>query len=93
MCAALTAIITEGVDIPPVDCVMLARPTRSSVLLQQMLGRGLRLAPGKEYCLVLDFKDNVKSSIALASIPTLMGLPPDYELDGGQFSRPLSSHS
>jgi superfamily II DNA or RNA helicase len=41
------ALVTEGVDIPPIDCLMMARPTRSDVLLQQMLGRGMRIHPGK----------------------------------------------
>ena len=41
---------------------------------------------------MLDFKDNVKSTIALAGIPTLMGLPPDYELDGEQIMVLNSQH-
>lgn len=39
-------ILTEGVDMPRVDCILLARPTKSSILLQQMIGRGLRLFQG-----------------------------------------------
>jgi len=38
-----------------VDTLLLLRPTQSPVLFQQQIGRGLRLAPGKESCLVLDF--------------------------------------
>jgi hypothetical protein len=38
-----------------VDTLLLLRPTQSPVLFQQQIGRGLRLAPGKEGCLVLDF--------------------------------------
>jgi ATP-dependent helicase IRC3 len=38
-------IVTEGVDIPAIDSIILARPTRSGVLLQQMVGRGMRLHP------------------------------------------------
>ncbi|MBA3772694.1 MAG: DUF3427 domain-containing protein [Ramlibacter sp.] len=56
----LSALVTvdlynEGVDLPSVDTLLLLRPTQSPVLFQQQIGRGLRLAPGKESCLVLDF--------------------------------------
>ena len=47
-------LASYGFDLPELDCVVLARPTRSLVLYLQMLGRGLRPAPGKEHCLVLD---------------------------------------
>jgi hypothetical protein len=48
-------LYNEGVDIPEVDTLLLLRPTQSPVLFQQQIGRGLRLMPGKESCLVLDF--------------------------------------
>ncbi len=56
----VTALVTcdlynEGVDLPLVDTLLLLRPTQSPVLFQQQIGRGLRLAKGKESCLVLDF--------------------------------------
>lgn len=56
----ISAIVTcdlynEGVDLPFVDTLLLLRPTQSPVLFQQQIGRGLRLAKGKESCLVLDF--------------------------------------
>jgi ATP-dependent helicase IRC3 len=47
-------VLTEGTDLPPCDCVVMARPTRSRPRYMQALGRGLRLFPGKEDCLVLD---------------------------------------
>ncbi|KAJ3126412.1 hypothetical protein HK098_007545 [Nowakowskiella sp. JEL0407] len=75
-------IVTEGVDIPNIDCVLLARPTASSVLLQQMIGRGLRLCQGKEDCLLLDFHDVVNNKIQLATIPTLAGLDPQFSFEG-----------
>ncbi|KAJ3323610.1 hypothetical protein HDV06_001634 [Boothiomyces sp. JEL0866] len=74
-------IITEGVDIPNIDCLLMARPTKSGVLLQQMLGRGMRLHPGKESCLVLDFVDTIDSSMMVATIPTLLGLDPSYVMN------------
>ena len=48
-------LYNEGVDLPNVDTLLLLRPTQSPLLFQQQLGRGLRLAPGKDSCLVLDF--------------------------------------
>ncbi|RYG96689.1 MAG: DUF3427 domain-containing protein, partial [Alphaproteobacteria bacterium] len=56
LCALVTVdLYNEGVDLPTVDTLLLLRPTQSPVLFQQQLGRGLRLHPGKESCLVLDF--------------------------------------
>lgn len=49
-----------GFDLPELDCVVFARPTKSLGLYIQMLGRGLRTAPGKEKCLVLDHAGNVQ---------------------------------
>ncbi|KAF6265835.1 hypothetical protein COO60DRAFT_1456872 [Scenedesmus sp. NREL 46B-D3] len=49
--------LTEGFDEPSIDALLLARPTKSTGLYTQMLGRGLRRAPGKDNCLVLDFTD------------------------------------
>lgn len=42
-----------------VRCIVLARPTRSEMLLVQMIGRGLRKAYGKEYCLIFDHSDSL----------------------------------
>lgn len=47
-------VLTEGFDQPDVDCVVIARPTKSQSLYTQMVGRALRLSPGKEEALVLD---------------------------------------
>ncbi|KAI8602849.1 hypothetical protein EDD21DRAFT_370703 [Dissophora ornata] len=66
-------ILTEGTDIPAIDSIVMARPTKSNVLFQQMLGRGMRLYDGKEDCLVLDFVDVVKGE-GLVNLPTLLGL-------------------
>jgi DNA repair protein RadD len=52
-------VLTMGFDAPIVDCVALLRPTISTGLYYQMVGRGFRLHPGKENCLVLDFGGNV----------------------------------
>jgi superfamily II DNA or RNA helicase/HKD family nuclease len=56
LCALVTVdLYNEGVDLPEVDTLLLLRPTQSPVLFQQQIGRGLRLAKGKESCLILDF--------------------------------------
>ncbi|KAG0297233.1 hypothetical protein BGZ98_000660, partial [Dissophora globulifera] len=68
-------ILTEGTDVPTIDSVIMARPTKSNVLFQQMMGRGMRLSPGKEDCLVLDFVDIVKDD-GMVTVPTLLGLDP-----------------
>lgn len=51
-------IFNEGVDIPEVDTLLFLRPTESLTIFLQQLGRGLRLAEGKECCTVLDFVGN-----------------------------------
>ncbi|NCB37629.1 MAG: restriction endonuclease subunit R [Erysipelotrichia bacterium] len=55
-------ILGEGVDIPAVSHVLLLRPTESSAVILQQLGRGLRLVPGKEYLVALDFVGNFRNS-------------------------------
>ena len=49
------SVLTTGFDAPSVDLVALCRPTLSAGLYVQMVGRGLRLSPGKSDCLVLDY--------------------------------------
>jgi len=49
-------VLTTGIDWD-VRCIILARPTKSEILFTQIIGRGLRTAPGKEYCLILDHSD------------------------------------
>lgn len=52
------ALWTEGVDIPEIDCILVARPTASLALHRQMIGRGMRPAYGKTDCIVLDHAGN-----------------------------------
>jgi len=54
-------IVTEGFDVPEIECVQLTKPTTSLSLYLQMVGRGLRPAQGKEACLILDHADCVFS--------------------------------
>jgi len=51
-------VLAEGFDEAMIDCIIMARPTRSRGLFIQAIGRGLRLAPIKQDCLVLDLTDN-----------------------------------
>lgn len=53
-------ILTTGFDFPPIDLIVMLRPTMSPGLWVQMLGRGSRIFDGKENCLVLDFAGNTK---------------------------------
>lgn len=54
-------VLTEGLDVPNISCVVLARPTKSDILFAQMVGRGTRLSPGKKDLLVLDLVDSTNS--------------------------------
>ncbi|ORY27479.1 P-loop containing nucleoside triphosphate hydrolase protein [Naematelia encephala] len=67
-------VLTEGTDIPVIDCIILARPTRSKNLLAQMIGRGLRLSPatGKENCHIIDVVDSMSDGLLVT--PTLLGI-------------------
>lgn len=75
------AVATEGWDEPSLECVILAKPTRSPVVLTQAIGRGTRLFEGKERCLVIDLADATKGKKPMG-LPTLMGLPPDFDSEG-----------
>ncbi len=52
-------IVTEGFDLPDIECIQLVRPTKSLTLYLQMVGRGLRPADGKEQAIVLDHSNSV----------------------------------
>ncbi|MDE1236399.1 DEAD/DEAH box helicase [Vibrio aestuarianus] len=52
------SVLTTGFDAPHVDLIAILRPTESISLYQQIVGRGLRLSPGKTECLVLDYAGN-----------------------------------
>lgn len=55
-------MFNEGVDIKNIDMVMLLRPTESPTVYMQQIGRGLRIADGKEYVNILDFIGNYKKA-------------------------------
>jgi superfamily II DNA or RNA helicase len=89
-------ILTEGFDAPDIECVIMARPTKSELLYVQMAGRGVRTHPNdpvgpdrlmfkgkliKQDCLILDIVD-VTSRHRLITSPTLLGLPTNYDPEG-----------
>jgi len=59
-CLVSVAVLTTGFDVPDVDCIVLLRNTQSPVLYVQIMGRGMRVAPSKADCLVLDFTDTIE---------------------------------
>lgn len=70
------AVLTEGFDEPSLDCIIIARPTRSRALYQQMIGRGTRLHPGKTDCLVLDVV-GTSTQHEVHTVASLFALPAD----------------
>ncbi|UPX10071.1 Putative ATP-dependent helicase IRC3 [Ascochyta rabiei] len=78
-------VFTEGTDIPNIDCVLLARPTKSRNLLVQMIGRGMRLHKGKENCHIIDMVAALSTGVV--STPTLFGLDPGEIVDEADTKR------
>jgi superfamily II DNA or RNA helicase len=68
-------VLTEGADFPMCDAVVLARPTRSSNLYSQMVGRALRLYDGKDDALVLDLAGSTRSMRLVSLTELLPGAP------------------
>lgn len=77
-------LLTEGFDHPPIECVLLLRPTTSWALFSQMVGRGTRLSPatGKTFCAIIDVVDNTTRH-KLCQLPGLLDLPPGMDMDDG----------
>jgi superfamily II DNA or RNA helicase len=89
-------VLVEGFDAWQVSCIVLARPTKSSSMFTQMIGRGLRLQDGtgnlleatkagmtltKIDCRVVDVVD-CSRRCNLVTLPSLLGLNPDFDLHG-----------
>lgn len=66
-------VLTEGFDEPSVDCIAIAAPTKSRIAYVQRVGRGTRLYPNKEDCLILDLV-GVTDDLSLQSLPDLFDL-------------------
>lgn len=74
-------VLTEGFDAPETSCIIMARPTKSQLMYTQMIGRGTRIASGKENLLVIDLVD--AGSNGVADLNALFGLPPALETPDG----------
>lgn len=79
-------VMTEGTDVPCIDTILMARPTQSSPLYIQIIGRGLRLFGGKEDCVVIDVVD-ICQSHSLMTVPVLFGLNQDFDPEGEDIVR------
>ena len=80
-------ILTEGFDMPGIDCIILARPTTSELLLRQMIGRGTRLGP--KDCLIQDVAC-VSEEWDIVSPTDLFGID-ESEADGERTVRDMVS--
>jgi superfamily II DNA or RNA helicase len=66
-------VLTEGFDDPEVECIAIVRPTKSLNLYAQIVGRGLRIAPKKEDCLILDYT-GISRKHTIIGLPELFGI-------------------
>lgn len=71
-CLINCMVFTEGIDIPKIETIIIARPTKNQSLYTQMVGRGLRLFEGKEKLLLIDCCGVTNNG--LCSAPTLLGI-------------------
>ncbi len=74
-------VLTEGFDEPGITCVLLARPTTSPLVYNQCLGRGLRPAPGKSDCTVIDIVDRSTHQLQYGACQ-FAGLPTGWKSRG-----------
>ncbi len=72
-------MLTTGVDLPSVDSLVILRKIQEGGLYIQIIGRGLRIAPGKDYCAVLDYGKN-SSRFGLLDSPKFLR---DFQRKGG----------
>lgn len=63
-------LFNEGVDIPSVDTLLFVRPTESLAIFTQQIGRGLRIAEGKDFCTIIDMIGNYRNADRKLSIFT-----------------------
>jgi superfamily II DNA or RNA helicase len=75
------AVLGEGYNSPHTSAIILARPTQSSLVITQAIGRGSRLHPGKEDALIIDILD-VTSGKELFTAASLAGLPTGFDAQG-----------
>ena len=93
-CITNCMVFTEGTDLPNVQTVIMARPTKNISLYLQCVGRGTRLYPGKEYLTLIDCV-GAGDKVDMCTAASLLGLdindvPPDRrrEITGNLFDLP-----
>lgn len=84
-CLITVLALATGFDVPDVDCIIWLRPTKSPVLYVQGAGRGMRIAPGKEDCLWLDFSDTTER---MGPVDTIRGRKKPRARDNGEQMAP-----
>lgn len=72
-CLTNCMIFTEGTDLPNIQTVIMARPTKNISLYTQCVGRSVRLYPGKEYAILIDCV-GAGDEADLCTAPYLLGL-------------------
>lgn len=77
-CIINCMILTEGADLPDTSVIINNRPSANASLYQQIVGRGTRLAEGKEYCLVIDVLGEKSERREICTAPTLFGIEPRF---------------
>ena len=71
-------LLTEGFDEPSIEAIIIARPTRSKSLYCQMLGRGMRLFPGKTVCELYELTDNAHN---ICTFNVMADKEPDFNYE------------
>jgi superfamily II DNA or RNA helicase len=84
-------VLNEGIDIPSVNIVVFQRVTHSRRIFVQQLGRGLRLSPGKDKVLVLDFVSDIRRFAA--GLQLASGLSGKGENEYVQYGSPVTFHT
>lgn len=72
-CIVNCMVFTEGTDMPLIETIIVARPTQSDTLYTQMVGRGLRLYPGKDKLNLIDCV-GITGRASLCTAPSLLGI-------------------
>lgn len=83
-------VLTEGFDDPGVACILMARPTTSPLVYTQCIGRGLRSAPGKRACTIIDLVDRSTHQLQYDAVQ-MAGLPGRWRCRGGNPFRQAQS--
>ena len=73
-CLVSVSVLKEGVDLPVCQTIIYARPTLSSLLYTQIVGRGLRLYEGKKYLNLIEVEGILGENVTLISAPSLFGI-------------------